>query len=103
MERRWQFSLAYIFLELFWVAVTLALAREAFWLHFRYRSFYDGWSEPGKAPIFAALVIAAVICGSTAIGGIFGRMKIGALVAVSGFVAVLALHAIFWVFSPAIH
>jgi hypothetical protein len=77
-----QFSLAYLFLEIFWIAVTLALVRQAYWLHYRYRSDYDSWYSPDKEVQFDLLVIAAVICAGTAIGGVFHRMRLGAAVTI---------------------
>ena len=91
MQQLRQYSLAYLFLEVFWIAVTLALVRQAYWLHFRYRSFFDGWSEPDKAPWFLALVIAALITGSTAVGGLFHRMREGALFAIVGVAFVIVI------------
>ena len=72
--------MAYLFLEIFWIAVPLALARQAYWLHYRYGSDYDSWYSPDKEVQFDVLVIAAVICAGTAIGGVFHRMRLGAAI-----------------------
>ena len=82
MTNKRQFSLAYLFLEIFWIAVTLALARQAYWLHYRYRSDYDSWYSPDKEVLFDLLVVGAIICAGIAVGGVFHRMRQGAAVAI---------------------
>lgn len=85
MENKRQFSLAYLFLEIFWIAATLAFARQAYWVWYRYYrlSDYDTWFPPESALFFVALVIASLVCCGTAIGGLFKRMRLGAVAVVS--------------------
>jgi hypothetical protein len=94
-----QFSLAYLFLETFWIAVTLALARQAYWLHYRYRSDYDSWYSPDKEVQFDLLVVAAVICAGAATGGVFHRMLVGASVTI---LILLGMVFVAFLFTPAV-
>lgn len=97
-----QFSLAYLFLEIFWIAVTLALLRQAYWLHFRYRSFFDGWTSGDTEAAFCLLILAALFAGGTAIGGLFRRMRLGALV-VLGILSLIAWMIFLWaMMQPAV-
>lgn len=82
MKRPWQYSLAYMFLEMFWIAGALALWREAYWLYIRYRESFGGWNPSEKGELFLVLVMAAIFCGGTALGGMFSRMQLGALMGV---------------------
>lgn len=79
MERPPQFSLSYLFLETFWIAATLALLLESNRLYTVHREFFGGWNPSEKGTLFLVLVIAAVFCGGTAAGGLFGRMQLGAV------------------------
>ncbi len=81
MKRPGQYSLAYIFLEMFWIASMLAAWRAAYRLYIVHREFFGGWNPPENGPLFLALVITTVFCGGTAVGGLFGRMQLGAVVA----------------------
>ena len=82
-----QFSLAYLFLETFWVALGLGFGMAAF------RTPLDvphaeGWQ--------LVLGIASAVCLGTAIGGVFRNMTFGFCVAyvlvVGGVLAVLVLR-----------
>jgi hypothetical protein len=96
MVRPQQVSLAYIFLEMFWIASTLALWRAAYRLYVVHREFFGGWSPPENGKLFLVLVLAAIFCGGTALGGLIGRMQLGAVVA-----AVVAIGAMV-VLSPGV-
>jgi ABC-type xylose transport system permease subunit len=97
MERPTQFSLAYVFLEMFWIAGTLAAWRESHLLYFRHREFFGGWNPSERGTLFLVLVIAAIFCGGTAVGGLVGRMQLGAVVgAIAAIVAMVFL-------SPSAH
>src|SRR5207302_7679536 len=63
MIRPRQFSLGYLFLELFWVATSLGLFRAA------------NYDEQGLHGLF--LVIAGVAAAGAAFGGLFGNMLAG--------------------------
>jgi len=65
MTSKPQFSLAYLFLEIFWIAVALGLMMQAFRLP---------GDEEGLA--LALLLLSAQAWGA-AIGGLFHRMKTG--------------------------
>ena len=101
MEKKRQFSLAYLFLETFWVAATLGLAKQAHWVWYRYYhlSDYDSWFPPESALFFGALVIASLICCGTAIGGLFKRMQWGAIAVVS---ILVGIAAIWFLLTPVI-
>lgn len=71
-----QFSLGYLMLEIFWVAVALGCFRAAF----------DSTTEPYAATTL--FMLAGMVTAGAAIGGLFGRMAIGALV---GFGIILVL------------
>ena len=90
-----QFSLAYLFLEIFWIAMTLGLAKWAHWLYWRC-GIYDYWNPPISGVLFAALVIGAWVTGSTAVGRLFGQMRRGAKFAVWTLVGLVILSAL-WV------
>lgn len=74
-----QFLLAYLFLEIFWIAMTFALLREAYWVHFRYLSFYDGWNSVDGGLLFYLRLLAAIIIGGTTVGGTVSPDAIGRL------------------------
>lgn len=81
MSRPHQFSLAYLFLELFWIALTLGCATQAFRLP---ESLDNDYVQAGL------LAITGLFLG-TAIGGLFGRMTFGFFVAFWTIVAGLVL------------
>lgn len=99
-----QFSLAYLFLETFWIGLTLALVRQAYDIYYRHAEFYGYWipPDPRNGPLFVVLVFAAVFCGSTAAGGLVGRMRLGALAAVTAFTGITIVLAIVAFLSPGI-
>lgn len=98
-----QFSLAYLFLEIFWIAVTLALLRPAYWLHFRYRSFFDGWNSENAQTVFWLLVLAACFTGGTAVGGLFCRMRLGALVVLATLAGMALLVGLWAMLQPSVY
>ena len=65
MTKRPQFSLAYLFLEIFWIAVALGLMTQAFRL-------------PGdEEGLTLALLLLSAQAWGAAIGGLFHRMRTG--------------------------
>ncbi len=70
MTKRPQFSLAYLFLEIFWIALALGLTTQAFRLDYEAASRFS----------VTFLLLAAQAWGA-AIGGLFQRMKTGFWVA----------------------
>lgn len=69
MASKWQFSLAYLFLTIFWFALALALTR---WLF----TVSDDWWV-----LRTILFPAGAISWGAALGGLVGRMRQGALFA----------------------
>ena len=65
MERKRQFSLAYLFLETLWVAVALTLTRVYF-------------VTPRSSDLLKVPIVAAIVAWGAAIGGVFHRMTLGA-------------------------
>jgi dolichyl-phosphate-mannose--protein O-mannosyl transferase len=64
MDKKRQFSLAYLFLETFWVAVALALTRVYF-------------VTPRSSDWLKVLIVAGIIAWGAAIGGVFHRITLG--------------------------
>ena len=102
MSKRGQFSLAYLFLEIFWIAVTLALLRQAWFLYDRYRSFFDGWNSQNAEFAFYLLILAALFTGGTAVGGLFHRMRLGAMVVLMTLVGIVSLAILWAMMQPAV-
>ena len=98
-----QFSLAYLFLEIFWVAVTLAFLRQAWFLYDRYRSFFDGWNSKDAQLACYLLVLAALFTSGTVIGGFFGRMRLGALVVLGILVQIVWMFFLWAIWQPAVY
>ena len=96
-----QFSLAYLFLEIFWIAMTLGLAKWAHWLYWRC-GIYDYWNPPISGILFAALVVGGWITACTAAGGLFGQMRRGARLAGGALVGLLILLALWAMTLPAV-
>ena len=78
-----QFSIAYLLLETFWIALALAFTRSAAvdWL--------AGSSSRESMQLAAIPIVISVLIWPIAIGGLFGRMSIGAGVG-------------FWLFWPSL-
>ncbi|MGI8978942.1 MAG: hypothetical protein ACR2FY_06935 [Pirellulaceae bacterium] len=66
MTSKVQFSLAYLFLEIFWIALALGLATQAFRL-----------SDDAASRFSVALLLLSAQSLGAAIGGLFHRMKTG--------------------------
>lgn len=75
MARARQFSLSYLLLEIFWIAIALAATRA---------SFVAGAEDLRRRETFAILIPFAVWFWLIAIGGACGRMTLGAAL---GFIA----------------
>jgi hypothetical protein len=65
MSHARQFSLAYLFWEIFWLAAALGCVTQAFRL---------------SEPFWVVALIYGILCSGVAIGGLFGRSTIGFLV-----------------------
>ena len=88
MKRPPQFSLGYMLLEIFWIALALGLTRAFFSLDDEY------WV------LHTLLMPAAIIVWGTAIGGLVRKMRKGALFAA----AVIVVFALILTFClPAVH
>jgi len=72
-----QFSLGYMLLETFWIASALGITR---WCYLTLTSASD---EP------AILFPVGIVLWATAIGGLFGRMNVGAMLGVLAIVALI--------------
>jgi hypothetical protein len=77
-----QFSLAYLFLEVFWIGAALALARQAYLLRLR-SGVLGSLINPDSTVQYAAVVALTIVCGGTAIGGLFRRMELGAVLSIA--------------------
>lgn len=76
MLRTRQFSLGYLLLEIFWVALALGISRAVF------LSWHGNWGTPAELQSDEVLVPLTVFAWSAAIGGMFGRMTAGIAVGV---------------------
>ena len=63
-----QFSLAYLLLETFWIAVALAITRVYF-------------VTPRSSDWLKVLIVAGIVAWGAAVGGVFHRMTLGAQIA----------------------
>src|SRR4029453_10584280 len=86
-----QFSAAYLFLEVFWVAATIGLGTLACGAYLHRRSPYDFSHSSENELGLGLLVMATAICCGAAIGGVFHRMWLGILVAVTLVVAIVSI------------
>ena len=68
MENKRQFSLAYIFLETFWIALALGIAVQI-------------RQVPRESILFPCLAYLDILLWGAAIGGVFKQMRAGVIVA----------------------
>jgi Na+/proline symporter len=83
MTKRPQFSLAYLFLETFWIALALGLATQAFRLR-----------DEAADRFSLTLMLFSIQAGGAAIGGLFHQMKTGFFAAsamIIGFIVLIFL------------
>ena len=67
MAAKRQFSLAYLFLETFWIALALGIAVQARQI-------------PRESVLLPCLVYLDILLWGAAIGGLFKKMRVGAIV-----------------------
>lgn len=77
-----QFSLGYMLLEISWIGIALGLICASL--------------GPIKPEAQAAFVIAGMLAGSAAIGGLFGQMALGVYCTLAGFGMTALVASIVW-------
>ena len=82
MENKRQFSLAYLFLEVFWIAVGLGIAIQ---IHQMSR----------ESNLWPALLYLDIIVWGAAIGGLFKRMEAGAVISLVGLLVFTVVFGLF--------
>lgn len=89
MTRPRQFSLSYLLLEIFWIALSLGFVSQAIYLS----------PSPDISFQRICLLLPAIAFAGAAVGGIFGRMTAGFLVTyalfVLGLLAAVAIACLF--------
>jgi hypothetical protein len=93
MNRPWQFSLGYLFLEIFWIALSLGFATQAMRV-----------PPSPEAELYRTMfILPAIVFAAAAIGGLVGRMDGGFYAAygllVLGLLATIALSGLILLLS----
>ena len=70
MAGKRQFSLSYLFLEIFWIALALGITRFVIWTFSANSALLD--------TLRFVLVPGGLACYGASVGGCFGKMRIGA-------------------------
>jgi hypothetical protein len=86
MIGKWQFSLGYLLWLTFWWATALGLT-----------STYVNWTDSSEfgQSVSVLLSVLLVVCYGTAIGGLFGQLRRGAVIGVGVVILVFAVVVAF--------
>jgi|GEM_PF-5065410 len=96
-----QFSLAYLLLEVLWVAIVLGSIRQTIAIGMNMGAMAGREYDGPKAVLCFLLMMAATTCAGAAVGGILGSMRRGAIVGLGlGLLILLLPCGLYAIFSP---